>query len=76
MLNYLTNDIGYLCHCSHGYEGNPYITGGCQDIDECSSPESYFCYGSCKNTPGSFICQCPAGYTGNASVPNGCKVNQ
>ncbi|KAL6859023.1 hypothetical protein ACP4OV_018025 [Aristida adscensionis] len=64
---------GYVCQCTHGYQGNPYVAGGCQDIDECKSPDIYLCYGQCRNTPGSFICQCPAGYIGNASVLNGCK---
>jgi len=66
---------GYKCQCSHGYQGNPYIADGCQDIDECNnnSSMSYPCYGDCKNTPGSFVCLCPAGFEGNASVPNGCQ---
>jgi hypothetical protein len=25
-----TNTTGYVCHCIQGYEGNPYITNGCQ----------------------------------------------
>ncbi|CAO2184155.1 unnamed protein product [Urochloa humidicola] len=64
---------GYGCQCSDGYQGNPYVPNGCQDIDECKSPDIYVCYGDCKNTPGSFMCQCPTGYMGNASVLNGCR---
>ncbi|CAL4982989.1 unnamed protein product [Urochloa decumbens] len=63
---------GYVCSCSDGYQGNPYIVGGCQDIDECKS-QIYPCYAECKNSIGSYICTCPSGYTGNASMPNGCK---
>ncbi|CAD6264588.1 unnamed protein product [Miscanthus lutarioriparius] len=63
---------GYTCQCADGYQGNPYVQGGCQDIDECKYPDQYVCYGVCKNTPGSFICQCNTGYTGNASIPNAC----
>ncbi|KAF2915729.1 hypothetical protein DAI22_09g061500 [Oryza sativa Japonica Group] len=66
-------DLGYKCHCSDGYQGNPYIRGGCHDIDECKSPQDYSCYGNCNNTPGSHICDCPRGYERNASTPNGCK---
>uniref|UniRef100_A0A453MXT0 EGF-like domain-containing protein n=1 Tax=Aegilops tauschii subsp. strangulata TaxID=200361 RepID=A0A453MXT0_AEGTS len=25
---------GYVCRCLDGYQGNPYLAGGCQDIDE------------------------------------------
>ncbi|CAL5013318.1 unnamed protein product [Urochloa decumbens] len=66
--------VSYVCYCSDGYQGNPYIPGGCQDIDECRySPEIYPCYGNCMNTVGNYICECPSGYTGNASALNGCK---
>ncbi|KAF8758098.1 hypothetical protein HU200_010763 [Digitaria exilis] len=71
---WMDTGTGYTCQCSDGYQGNPYITHGCKDINECNPPSGNGpCYGNCTNTPGSFICQCYDGYTGNASVPNGCK---
>nr|XP_034599967.1 wall-associated receptor kinase 1-like [Setaria viridis] len=54
------NGLGYLCNCSKGYQGNPYLQGGCQDVDECrSSP----CHsgGVCHNTEGGYRCSCRAG---------------
>uniref|UniRef100_J3N047 Protein kinase domain-containing protein n=1 Tax=Oryza brachyantha TaxID=4533 RepID=J3N047_ORYBR len=65
--NYRT---GYVCRCEEGYDGNPYVAGGCRDIDECKLPGK--CYGQCTNTPGSFVCRCPRGARGNASIPNDC----
>ncbi|CAN6172423.1 unnamed protein product [Urochloa humidicola] len=54
--------LGYLCNCSQGFEGNPYLGGCLQDINECDySPSLYPCYGICTNTIGSYICSCPAG---------------
>ncbi|CAA3024223.1 Serine threonine kinase [Olea europaea subsp. europaea] len=57
---------GYRCNCSTGYEGNPYLSPGCTDIDEC---ENNPCdeNGICTNTPGSFTCSCKHGYTGNGT---------
>ncbi|WVZ92423.1 hypothetical protein U9M48_038490 [Paspalum notatum var. saurae] len=64
------NGPGYLCNCSAGYEGNPYIPDGCKvDINECQDPRfKYPCSvpGACTNTPGGFICACPDKTTGNA----------
>ncbi|KAL6606122.1 hypothetical protein ACP70R_041775 [Stipagrostis hirtigluma subsp. patula] len=54
-----TNSIsgpGYLCNCSEGYHGNPYLPGGCQDINECVVNVPPPCPGHCINTPGSFSC--------------------
>ncbi|TVU05296.1 hypothetical protein EJB05_48454, partial [Eragrostis curvula] len=65
--------LGHLCRCDPGYQGNPYVPDGCYDVNECESPKSYPCYGICTNTDGGYQCQCLQGYEGNASVPNGCK---
>ncbi|XP_010519689.1 PREDICTED: wall-associated receptor kinase-like 22 [Tarenaya hassleriana] len=45
------------CRCRYGYRGNPYLPGGCKDIDECSE-DRYRCGGriTCVNTPGSYKC--------------------
>ncbi|XP_066380833.1 wall-associated receptor kinase 2-like [Miscanthus floridulus] len=55
-----SNGPGYVCNCSKGYQGNPYIAGGCTDINECEHKE-YPCRGICENTSGSYECKCPSG---------------
>ncbi|XP_062230618.1 wall-associated receptor kinase 2-like [Phragmites australis] len=55
-----SNGPGYVCNCSMGYEGNPYVINGCIDIDECKRPE-YPCRGICHNTAGFYECKCPSG---------------
>nr|XP_010927441.1 wall-associated receptor kinase 2-like [Elaeis guineensis] len=66
------NGAGYLCNCLDGFEGNPYIEGGCRDIDECKigSP----CVSACKNTPGNYTCSCPWDKYGDGRKNgSGCK---
>ncbi|XP_042392574.1 putative wall-associated receptor kinase-like 16 isoform X2 [Zingiber officinale] len=70
--------VGYICRCSFGHHGNPYIPYGCQlDIDECNS-SSPICKGVCINTNGSFNCLCPLGTSGDplhgACIPNKKKI--
>ncbi|KAG6505989.1 hypothetical protein ZIOFF_031303 [Zingiber officinale] len=71
------NHKGYRCKCMDGYEGNPYIDNGCQDIDECKS-SSNVCKGICVNTEGSFNCTCPPGISEDpvhgACTPNKKKI--
>ncbi|XP_050367885.1 putative wall-associated receptor kinase-like 16 [Argentina anserina] len=58
---------GYICHCEPGYQGNPYLPLGCQDIDECkvSKPCTN---GICENSPaGSYSCLCDKGYRNNGT---------
>ncbi|CAL4976353.1 unnamed protein product [Urochloa decumbens] len=53
--------IGYRCKCSQGYEGNPYIRNGCNDINECLMIP-YLCTETCYNREGSYNCtSCPQG---------------
>ncbi|KAH6801420.1 hypothetical protein C2S52_001884 [Perilla frutescens var. hirtella] len=55
---------GYFCRCEQGYKGNPYSTGGCEDINECDDNP---CDSNsiCINIPGSFTCSCRKGYSGD-----------
>uniref|UniRef100_A0ACD5XTH3 Uncharacterized protein n=1 Tax=Avena sativa TaxID=4498 RepID=A0ACD5XTH3_AVESA len=62
---------GYLCNCSDGYKGNPYIADGCQDIDECLENANPCGPEICHNTLGNYICSCRPGYyeTDGVCVP-------
>ncbi|KAB1199780.1 Wall-associated receptor kinase-like 8 [Morella rubra] len=58
--------LAFICSCNNGYEGNPYLPEGCQDVDECADPHlnncsRYLSYENgrsthekmgCKNTKG------------------------
>ncbi|BAF26093.2 Os10g0151500 [Oryza sativa Japonica Group] len=64
-----TNGPGYYCKCSKGYEGNPYLVGGCNDIDECARSDEYPCHGDCRNTVGDYHCKCRTGYQPRGGGP-------
>ncbi|KAB1227967.1 Wall-associated receptor kinase 2 [Morella rubra] len=57
------NGNGYRCRCNDGYDGNPYLHDGCQDIDECNPLRP--CKDTnqiCTNLAGSYSCSCREGY--------------
>ncbi|XP_074573628.1 wall-associated receptor kinase 1-like [Curcuma longa] len=71
------NHSAYRCKCVEGYEGNPYIQNGCQDINRCNS-SSNVCKGICTKTEGGFNCTCPLGTSGDPlhgpCIPNKKKI--
>ncbi|XP_062201231.1 wall-associated receptor kinase 5-like [Phragmites australis] len=53
-VNSMKGYVGYRCKCLDGFQGNPYITNGCEDIDKCGMPG--ICKGVCHNVVGSYYC--------------------
>ncbi|XP_049407189.1 wall-associated receptor kinase 2-like [Solanum stenotomum] len=62
---------GYRCTCNSGYEGNPYITSGCQNINECAHSSTNMCEHKCIDTPGSYTCTCLEGFSGDGRKDDG-----
>ncbi|CAO2184593.1 unnamed protein product, partial [Urochloa humidicola] len=57
-----SNGPGYLCNCSAGYKGNPYVPDGCRDVDECKQkPNVCPKDAACHNTVGGYRCSCRPG---------------
>ncbi|KAK4592987.1 hypothetical protein RGQ29_017215 [Quercus rubra] len=52
---YTNYDAMYYC-CLGGYEGNPYLNTGCQDINECEKDNTCPNKSDCENTEGSYNC--------------------
>ncbi|KAF9687146.1 hypothetical protein SADUNF_Sadunf02G0063500 [Salix dunnii] len=72
-----SNGLGYLCSCSAGYIGNPYLPDGCQDVDECKDSNLNKCLKKCHNTNGNYTCSCPKGYHGDGRKDGqGCSADQ
>ncbi|KAL2325007.1 hypothetical protein Fmac_024065 [Flemingia macrophylla] len=71
----LDSTIGYRCKCRHGFEGNPYVNDGCQDIDECAiNSNPCIIRRRCQNLAGSFKCSCPKGHEGDGLTNGqGCR---
>ncbi|GAB4859119.1 hypothetical protein Ancab_010584 [Ancistrocladus abbreviatus] len=70
------NEVGYRCECLPGYDGNPYLSPGCQDIDECKDSSQNNCAQPkyCVNRIGlPYECKCPHGYFGNGTHSDPCK---
>ncbi|XP_061373357.1 putative wall-associated receptor kinase-like 16 [Gastrolobium bilobum] len=59
---------GYLCNCSHGFQGNPYLLNGCQDINECMVSNDCIAGAKCINFIGGYNCSCPKGYEGDGKT--------
>ncbi|KAK7393015.1 hypothetical protein VNO78_21465 [Psophocarpus tetragonolobus] len=65
---------GYLCNCSAGFRGNPYLTNGCRDINECEESHDCMEHTKCINSNGSYHCSCRDGYEGDGkNNGSGCK---
>ncbi|KAL1171074.1 hypothetical protein V6Z11_A05G254600 [Gossypium hirsutum] len=56
---------GYLCKCLDGFQGNPYLSYGCQDIDECGTLKPCNETATCYDVAGSYYCSCPEGFEGD-----------
>ncbi|XP_062017703.1 wall-associated receptor kinase 2-like [Rosa rugosa] len=68
-----TEPSGYYCECWPGYQGNPYLPDGCQDINECNASTDPCNNGTCKNSDGDYTCTCKKGFRNEN--PKSCVQN-
>ncbi|XP_026432746.1 wall-associated receptor kinase 5-like [Papaver somniferum] len=69
------SNLGYRCTCKTGFEGNPYLAPGCEDVNECEDKINSPCVGNCTNTFGSYKCSCPVGMSGDGKKDGlGCST--
>ncbi|VDM97071.1 unnamed protein product [Thelazia callipaeda] len=59
------------CQCLSGFKGDGYTK--CDDIDECSLPNSCHQNAICNNTPGRYFCTCAEGFIGDGI--NECTIS-
>ncbi|KAF3451040.1 hypothetical protein FNV43_RR07129 [Rhamnella rubrinervis] len=72
----LADGSGYYCLCKPGFQGNPYLPHGCQDINECDNPSLNNCSETryCVNKQGNYTCSCPTWFKGDGRKGgSGCK---
>ncbi|XP_021802281.1 wall-associated receptor kinase-like 2 [Prunus avium] len=55
----INESLRLKCSCGGGYEGNPYLLEGCQDINECELPTRCFEPNICMNVNGGYGCSPP-----------------
>ncbi|XP_015615741.1 wall-associated receptor kinase 3 isoform X2 [Oryza sativa Japonica Group] len=67
----VTNGEGYLCNCSTGYAGNPYVIGGCININECKQNPCRD--GTCYDLEGGYKCKCGFNRVKDKNDDNICK---
>ncbi|MFQ6669657.1 hypothetical protein Gotur_034820 [Gossypium turneri] len=66
---------GYICKCFEGYDGNPYLPNGCQDINECKTMSPCDGTATCINLNGTYDCSCPPNYEGDGKKNGtGCSL--
>ncbi|KAL1834240.1 hypothetical protein ACET3Z_003891 [Daucus carota] len=73
-----TSSTGYRCRCKQGFAGNPYLTPGCYDINECINEQKNTCDQICNNIDGSYYCSCQIGYyrKGDKCIANKSQKSQ